>query len=101
MSQRVGRPFVDRLAELSLIDLLKRLSALSVLRMIKLFSWEPFMLKRITVLRKEELKALRNNRLLNTAIRIVNDMLPLIAKLTTFTCYVSSGPAPILQCDEL
>ena len=63
--------------------------ALSILRMIKLFAWEPFMINRLTELRENELAQYRKGKFLDMAMYVATDMLPLMGKIMTFTCYVS------------
>lgn len=61
---------------------------MDVIRMLKLFAWEAYMLAEIAQHRLEELKHLRKGKLLEVVMNSVNASLPLIAKVMTFTIYV-------------
>lgn len=61
---------------------------MDVIRMLKLFAWEAYMLAEIAQRRLEELKHLRKGKLLELVMNSVNASLPLIAKVMTFTLYV-------------
>lgn len=62
---------------------------MNILRMIKLFAWEPFVLKQISERREEELRKIRNVRFLEVTMDSVIALLPLISKLSTLAAYVS------------
>lgn len=62
--------------------------ALNVLRMIKLFAWEPYMLRRLSNHREDELRKIRTNKILDATMDNLNMLLPAIAKITTFATYV-------------
>ena len=68
---------------------LKDLIGLGVLRMIKLFAWEAYMLKFLAQRRLEELKQMRKTWIIESIMNAVNTSLPLIAKVATFSFYVS------------
>ena len=76
---------------------LKRLKALGVLRMIKLFAWENHAKEQLTGLRETELVQIRWGRILDTALGIINSLLPFISKLVVFATYVR----PLHHCFEL
>ncbi|KAI5122638.1 hypothetical protein M0805_008723 [Coniferiporia weirii] len=67
--------------------------SMGVLRMIKLFAWEPFILKRLAQKREEELSKMRHFRLLDESMDLMNQMLPLFSKLIVLSIYtlVSRG----------
>ncbi|KAL5499199.1 hypothetical protein ACEPAH_1717 [Sanghuangporus vaninii] len=67
--------------------------ALGILRMIKLFGWEPYMLRQLAQNRDKELVKLGRFRLLNTVMNAVNEMLPLLSKLVVIAIYtiISKG----------
>ncbi|OCB86631.1 P-loop containing nucleoside triphosphate hydrolase protein [Sanghuangporus baumii] len=67
--------------------------ALGILRMIKLFGWEPYMLRQLAQNRDKELAKLGRFRLLNTVMNAVNEMLPLLSKLVVIALYtiISKG----------
>lgn len=64
------------------------LTGLNVLRMLKLFAWEAYMLKELAQRRLEELKQMRKGMLAEIVMSAVTTSLPLIAKVTTFSIYV-------------
>lgn len=64
------------------------MTALNVLRMIKLFAWEPYMLRRLSNHREDELRKIRTNKILDATMDNLNMLLPAIAKITTFATYV-------------
>lgn len=64
------------------------LKGLNVLRMLKLFAWEAYMLKELAQRRLEELKQMRKGMLAEIVMSAVTTSLPLIAKVTTFSMYV-------------
>ena len=57
--------------------------------MIKLFAWEPHVLKEVAEKREDELKQIKKGRMLSIAMNGVNMLLPLFAKIATFATYVS------------
>ena len=57
--------------------------------MIKLFAWEPHVLRDVAEKREDELKQLKKGRLLSIAMSTVNLIFPLLAKISTFATYVS------------
>ena len=57
--------------------------------MVKLFAWEPFILKKLSDAREVELIKLRNTRLLDIANSLVSEFLPLVVKIIVFAIYVS------------
>ena len=57
--------------------------------MIKLFAWEPHVLREVAEKREEELKQVKKGRILSIAMFSVNMTLPLLAKIFTFATYVS------------
>ncbi|KAI0633979.1 P-loop containing nucleoside triphosphate hydrolase protein [Trametes polyzona] len=60
---------------------------MSVIRMIKLFGWEPRMSAQLDKKREEELVAVRKNKLLNLSINLCNYMIPILIMLSTFFTY--------------
>lgn len=56
--------------------------------MLKLFSWEKYMLEELAQRRSDELKQMQEGRLLDLLFSGINIMLPLITKVTTFSIYV-------------
>lgn len=65
------------------------LTALGVIRMIKLFGWEPYMLTQLARSRDEELKKLRQFRMLDITMNASNHLSPIFAKVTVIAIYVS------------
>ncbi|EJC97738.1 P-loop containing nucleoside triphosphate hydrolase protein [Fomitiporia mediterranea MF3/22] len=61
--------------------------ALGVIRMIKLFGWQPYTLKQLGNRRDEELTRIRRFKLLTLAMNASNDMLPLLSKLAAISIY--------------
>ncbi|KAH8108771.1 hypothetical protein DFH11DRAFT_1057276 [Phellopilus nigrolimitatus] len=61
--------------------------SLGVLRMIKLFSWESYMLKQLARTRGQELSKIRRFKVLDAVLNCANQMLPLLAKLTVLSLY--------------
>ncbi len=62
--------------------------ALGVLRMIKLFAWEPYVMNDITQRRDEELQVLEKQKILEIFLRVFAATMPMIAKVATFAFYV-------------
>lgn len=58
--------------------------------MVKLFAWESRAMEDIESRRAEELRKLQKQRLIEVVMRAVGSCMPLIAKLATFSVYVSS-----------
>lgn len=69
-------------------NLIKPHSGLGVIRMVKLFGWEPYMLEQLAQRRDGELAELRRFRVLSTIMDIVNAGLPLLSKITVISLYV-------------
>lgn len=65
--------------------------AMGVLRLIKLFGWEPYMLTLLERRRDEELVKLRRYRLIEAAMSTINAMFPLISKVTVIGIYTLSS----------
>lgn len=63
---------------------------LNVLRMIKLFAWEPRMLEKLIQKRDEELKKMRLMRFLEIALFSMNDLIPMASSIGTLGVYVSA-----------
>lgn len=63
---------------------------LNIIRMLKMFAWEKYMLEELAQRRSDELKTMRKGRLLEIAMNGTNAILPIIAKLTTYSVYVHS-----------
>ncbi|KAI5122641.1 hypothetical protein M0805_008725 [Coniferiporia weirii] len=61
--------------------------SLGVLRMIKLFAWEPFILKQLAHNRNEELSRMLHFRLLEAGMDTANQILPLLSKLVVLSIY--------------
>lgn len=61
---------------------------MNILRMLKIFAWEAYMLKELAQRRIDELKQMRKGRLLEIAMNGINTILPLMAKITTYSVYV-------------
>ena len=57
--------------------------------MIKLFAWESYVLHRLSQYREVELQQIKINKILDATMDNLNQLLPAIAKLTTFAVYVS------------
>ncbi|KAI0325196.1 P-loop containing nucleoside triphosphate hydrolase protein [Cubamyces sp. BRFM 1775] len=60
---------------------------MGVIRMIKLFGWEPRITEQLDKKREEELKALRKSKLLSMSIMLCNSLLPILIMLSTFFTY--------------
>ncbi|KAH9848044.1 P-loop containing nucleoside triphosphate hydrolase protein [Lenzites betulinus] len=60
---------------------------MNVIRMVKLFGWEPRIIKQLDEKRQEELVAVRRSKLLNLSINLCNYMIPLLVMLGTFFTY--------------
>ncbi|KAI5122628.1 hypothetical protein M0805_008717 [Coniferiporia weirii] len=67
--------------------------SLGVLRMIKLFAWESYILKQLTQKRDEELSKMKRFRLFESGLNITNQLLPFLSKLIALSIYtlVSKG----------
>ncbi|KAI0365037.1 P-loop containing nucleoside triphosphate hydrolase protein [Pilatotrama ljubarskyi] len=63
---------------------------MNVIRMIKLFGWEPRVSAQLDKKREEELVWVRKNKLLSLSINLCNYMLPILIMLTTFFTYASA-----------
>lgn len=63
---------------------------LGVLRMVKLFAWEPFVIKKLTTAREAEVKKLRYSRMLEALNSCVSELIPLVTKTVVFAIYVRS-----------
>ncbi|KAI5122631.1 hypothetical protein M0805_008718 [Coniferiporia weirii] len=61
--------------------------SLGILRMIKLFAWEPYILNQLARSRDEELSGIKSTRLLESGMDIVNTALPLLARLIVLSIY--------------
>ncbi|KAI1790062.1 P-loop containing nucleoside triphosphate hydrolase protein [Ganoderma leucocontextum] len=64
---------------------------MNVIRMIKLFGWEPRIAKQLNQKRDEELVAIRKNRMLGMLNNLCNFAIPILIMLTTFSTYVFSA----------
>ncbi|KAI0655828.1 P-loop containing nucleoside triphosphate hydrolase protein [Cubamyces menziesii] len=60
---------------------------MGVIRMIKLFGWEPRITEQLDKKREEELKALRKSKLLSMSIMLCNSLIPILIMLSTFFTY--------------
>ncbi|KAI0824512.1 P-loop containing nucleoside triphosphate hydrolase protein [Trametes gibbosa] len=60
---------------------------MNVIRMVKLFGWEPRIAKQLDEKRRTELIAVRKSKLLNMTINLCNYMIPLLVMLATFFTY--------------
>ncbi|KAM5539757.1 hypothetical protein V8D89_006570 [Ganoderma adspersum] len=60
---------------------------MNVIRMIKLFGWEPRIAKQLNEKREEELVAIRRNRMLGMMNSMCNFAIPILIMLTTFATY--------------
>lgn len=60
-----------------------------MLRMVKLFAWEPHIIQKLTVAREAEVKKLRHGRLLEAVNGGVSELIPLVTKTVVFAIYVS------------
>ncbi|EJC98299.1 P-loop containing nucleoside triphosphate hydrolase protein [Fomitiporia mediterranea MF3/22] len=67
--------------------------AMGILRMIKLFGWESYMLKQLSHRREEELSKIMMVRVLEALMNVTSSMLPLLSKLVVISIYtlVSKG----------
>ncbi|KAI0258755.1 hypothetical protein BC834DRAFT_974824 [Gloeopeniophorella convolvens] len=61
---------------------------MGVMRMVKLFGWEPRVNQNIAEKRAEELKWVRKKKLLNLANLMINYTIPVITMLATFVTYI-------------
>lgn len=62
---------------------------INVMRMIKLFAWEPRIESQIASRRETELKLIRKGRFLDIMVSIVQKLLPLSTMIVTYAAYVS------------
>ncbi|KAI0068079.1 P-loop containing nucleoside triphosphate hydrolase protein [Artomyces pyxidatus] len=62
---------------------------MSVLRMVKMFGWEPKMDERVAKKRAEELKLLKKKQLLWLANNIINYFIPILTMIVTFGTYTA------------
>lgn len=69
-----------------------------MLRMVKLFAWEPHIIEKLTVAREAEVKKLRRGRLLEAVNSGVSELIPLVTKTVVFAIYVSH--AQIMHLNE-
>ncbi|KAJ8473273.1 hypothetical protein ONZ51_g7973 [Trametes cubensis] len=60
---------------------------LGVIRMIKLFGWEPRIAEQLDKKREEELKALRKSKLISMSIGLCNSLIPILVMLSTYFTY--------------
>ncbi|RPD70679.1 P-loop containing nucleoside triphosphate hydrolase protein [Lentinus tigrinus ALCF2SS1-7] len=60
---------------------------MNVIRMIKLFGWEPRIATQIDKKREEELVAVKRNRMYGLANQLCNYLIPIVIMLTTFFTY--------------
>lgn len=67
--------------------------ALGILRMIKLFGWEPYMMKQLAQRRGEELRELKKFRIFQALLNVSNSLIPLLGKISVISVYtlVSKG----------
>ncbi|TFK40612.1 P-loop containing nucleoside triphosphate hydrolase protein [Crucibulum laeve] len=63
--------------------------ALAIIRMIKLFGWEPKITKQITTLRDEEVALLKKSKKLELASNNYNYLIPLLTMMMTFGTYTA------------
>ncbi|KLO18951.1 P-loop containing nucleoside triphosphate hydrolase protein [Schizopora paradoxa] len=61
--------------------------SLGVLRMIKLFAWEPYILDDITQRRDDELRVLRKQKIIEIFLRVFASCMPMLAKVATIGVY--------------
>ncbi|EIW59890.1 multidrug resistance-associated ABC transporter [Trametes versicolor FP-101664 SS1] len=60
---------------------------MNVIRMVKLFGWEPRMAAQLDKRREEELVAVRRSKLLSLSINMCNYLIPVVIMLSTFFTY--------------
>ncbi|KAM5539771.1 hypothetical protein V8D89_006584 [Ganoderma adspersum] len=60
---------------------------MNVIRMIKLFGWEPRIAKQLNEKRQAELVSIRKNRMLGMMNNLCNFVIPILIMLTTFSAY--------------
>ncbi|KAI0768312.1 P-loop containing nucleoside triphosphate hydrolase protein [Trametes elegans] len=60
---------------------------MNVIRMIKLFGWEPRMAEQLDKKREEELRLVRKSKLLSFSNNLCNYLLPILIMMTTFFTY--------------
>ncbi|KAI0258771.1 hypothetical protein BC834DRAFT_974833 [Gloeopeniophorella convolvens] len=68
---------------------------MAVMRMVKLFGWEPKVKQTIAEKRAEELKWVRKKKLLNLINLLVNYTIPVITMLATFVTYIVIMKQPL------
>ena len=61
---------------------------MNVIRMIKLFGWEPYTLEQVQKARNNELGYMKKVRLMQAGMLSANDAISIIAKLVVFSVYV-------------
>ncbi|KAI0214567.1 Multidrug resistance-associated protein 1 [Lamellibrachia satsuma] len=71
--------------------------AISGIKVLKLYAWEPFFLTRILATRAAELKLLRRAAFLNAVASITFSLSPYLVSLVTFATYVLVSPASVLD----
>ena len=84
------------LSGLRFLDIL--ILGVGVIRMIKLFAWEPKILKDIDDKRVAELNWIRRNRLLDVIMVNVEVLLPALSMLATFGTYVRTIGQHLTMC---
>ena len=62
---------------------------MGIIRTIKLFAWEPYILKQMYQRRDEELKKIWLTRTLEISMNFASAMLPVFAKVVVIAIYVS------------
>lgn len=60
----------------------------SIIRMLKLFAWEPYALGKIEMARDEELREMRKGRLVAAVLKIANELSQVVARLIVLSVYV-------------
>ncbi|KAI9431384.1 hypothetical protein H4582DRAFT_2085055 [Lactarius indigo] len=63
--------------------------AMGILRMIKLFSWEPKIAARLAEKREQELQYIKLRQILNMIIVIINFFIPIITMVVTYVTYTA------------
>ncbi|KZS93246.1 P-loop containing nucleoside triphosphate hydrolase protein [Sistotremastrum niveocremeum HHB9708] len=87
--------YVAKLVNTVQVERMKRTDArtqgvtevMNVLRMIKLFGWEPKMLARLTETRDEELKWIKKRQILQLVNAVLNYTIPLLSLISTYSIY--------------
>ncbi|RDX45542.1 P-loop containing nucleoside triphosphate hydrolase protein [Lentinus brumalis] len=77
---------------------------MNVIRMVKLFGWEPRIASQIDEKREEELVAVRKNRMYGLANNLCNYFIPIIIMIATFFTYYAShtrDPQTVIMKGEL